>query len=152
MRTAIRSLLPVLLLSTSTAHATPNFPDAVRRILGAVQSPPCSVCHAGGQTGRGTVTTPFGQAMRDRGLVAYDETSLQTALTRMETDKVDSNGDGVPDVDELRAGKDPNLTGSAPELQYGCGVTAGRGHPWTAAPLGLAALVRSLLRRRRLGR
>lgn len=119
--------IATLLLFPLTALATPNFPEAIQRALKATGAPACAICHAGGVTGRGTVTTPFGQAMRDRGLIAGDEGSLSQALTRMETDRVDSNGDGTLDVDELRAGKDPNLEAGQLQVGYGCAVGGGEG-------------------------
>ena len=135
-----------LLLLAMPAQATPNFPGAIQRTLGAAQTPACAICHAGGVTGRGTVTTPFGQAMRARGLVAGDAASLAQALTRMETDKVDSNGDGTPDVDELRAGKDPNLEAGQLQVGYGCALSGGGSD---AAWPALALLVWFAVRRRR---
>jgi MYXO-CTERM domain-containing protein len=136
MRTAVLTL--ALLLPGGAARATPGFPGAVQRILGATQAPPCAVCHAGGQTGLGTVTTPFGLAMRARGLAPGDEASLQTALTRLEADRVDSNGNGVLDVDELRAGSDPNADASHPQPTYGCAVAADpRAAGWPLWLLGL---------------
>jgi hypothetical protein len=138
MRTPV---LMLTLLGTSPALATPSFPGAIQRVLGASQAPACAVCHAGGQTGVGTVTTPFGQAMRARGLMPGDESSLQTALTRMEADKVDSNGNGVTDVDELRAGSDPNADASHPQVTYGCAVAAVRASwGWPLLLLGLVWL------------
>jgi hypothetical protein len=121
----MRTLGPVLALLLGlpvVARATPTFPDAIQRALTAAQAPPCAICHAGGVTGRGTVTTAFGQAIRARGLVANDETSLGKALAQMEADRVDSNGDGVLDVDELRAGEDPNAGAGQVQVAYGCAL------------------------------
>jgi len=115
----------VALACPSVAHATPNFPRAIQARLGAVSAPDCSICHVG-RTGRGTVVSPFGSAMRGNGLMAYDEGSLGRALQTLEADRVDSDGDGILDVDALRAGKDPNPagtgdTGIEPETpEFGC--------------------------------
>jgi hypothetical protein len=137
-------IVPVLLgltISVSAA-ATPNFPAALQQDISAPSAPDCSVCHTDGdQGGLGTVNTPFGKNMRARGLVAFDTSSLQTALTEMETDHVDSAGDCLDDIDELKAGRDPNTadppgtcadggagaaeqpseTPSGPTPTYGCG-------------------------------
>ena len=126
MRPLIRTLILALFLAAPTAAlATPTFPEVIRQTLNASTAPACSVCHAGGETGRGTVTTPFGQAMMARGLSAGDETSLRAALGSMETDKVDSNKNGILDVDELRAGRNPNVDPALPQLGYGCAFIKG---------------------------
>ncbi len=116
-------VMSCVLLGAVPARATPNFPGAVQRFLGASQTPPCSLCHLCGITGRGTVNTPWGVAMRARGLTAYDEPSLSAALASMERDKVDSDGDGVIDVDAVRMGKDPNPSETCEDdtiPRYGC--------------------------------
>ncbi len=133
----------VLLFDESSAFASPVFPGAIQQHLGLTYSPPCSLCHAGGVTGLGTVTTPFGNAMRVRGLVARDIASLDTALDRMASDQVDSNGNGVSDIDELKAGTDPNagVPGAVSPPEFGCRAARGHGElpPWSAAWLAAAA-------------
>jgi hypothetical protein len=144
MRATLVALL--LLLASAPARATPNFPGAIAQDLGA-PTPQCSICHAGGVTGRGTVTTLFGQAMLARGLVANDTASLQTALDKMRADKVDSNGNGILDVDELIAGSDPNATSDHPTTPtYGCSISPGRSLP-VALLLPAALLLCCLLLR-----
>jgi hypothetical protein len=130
------------------ARATPNFPGAIQRDLGASQPPLCSICHLCGTTGRGTVNTPWGMAMRSRGLMAYDEASLATALAAMERDRVDSDGDGVVDVDAVRMGQDPNPSGLCDQEddtipRYGCigRLAAGPPSNGPAAWLLAAALI-----------
>ena len=49
--------------------------------------------------------------MRARGLVAQNLGSLDTALDALAAENTDSDGDGVPDIDELKAGTDPNVGG-----------------------------------------
>lgn len=144
------SILAMLLLLAPPAHATPGFPAAIQRALGPAQAPPCALCHAGGATGRGTVTTPVGQALRARGLQAGDESSLAAALAALERDRVDSDGDGALDVDELRAGADPNRAADLPAVEYGCALSGpGAGG---ALPLLLLALALVLVQRRRTTR
>jgi hypothetical protein len=131
-------MMTTLLLSA--VLGTANFPAA---LAAASQGPlpGCEVCHQGPQS-KGTVTTPFGTAMRQRGLVAYDEASLSAAWAQMAG--VDSDGDGVTDIDELKNGQNPNAssTGSAvPTPDYGCMAAPGA---WT---LGLFSLW--FVRRRR---
>jgi hypothetical protein len=65
---------------------------------------------------------PFGVALQQRGMRASDAVSLRGALDKLAQDEVDSDGNGVPDVTQLRSGLDPN-TGAqlgGPEVEYGC--------------------------------
>jgi hypothetical protein len=143
----------VRLLAAPSASASPVYPDEIQQHLGLTYSPPCSLCHAGGVTGLGTVTTPFGKAMRARGLVARNIAALDTALDRMASDRVDSNGDGISDIDELKAGTDPNAgaPGAVPPPEFGCRAANGHGDLplWSAALLAVAAalIMRSGARR-----
>ncbi|ATB39641.1 hypothetical protein CYFUS_005086 [Cystobacter fuscus] len=147
------SLLGVVLLGATAARATPGFPPVIRTELGLSTQPSCAVCHQGNPA-VGTVTTPFGASLRARGLVFYDDASLRKALTALDTEKVDSDGDGTPDTEELKAGRDPNKSDGAspggepgggnalPDPSYGCGAAPG-------APVGLLLGGLWLLRRRR---
>ena len=119
---------------------TPNFPAAVQTDVGMAQQPNCALCHLGGVGQAGTVTTPFGQSLRARGAVAYDETSLRTALAALAGEMTDSDADGVPDITELKDGTDPNVPagGSAPITpQYGCAMVP---RPMANAPFLLLTL------------
>lgn len=140
----VLTFLGVALASTH-ARATPNFPPAIREDLGLGYEPSCSICHAGGVTERGTVTTPFGRALRERGLVADDTDSLKGALAALEKDGIDSDGDGVPDVEQLREGRDPNGTGERPT--YGCSST--KSDASTGGSLGVVLVAMLLVSRRR---
>jgi MYXO-CTERM domain-containing protein len=113
-------------LSAGRAQATENFPPAIQADLGLAAPPDCSICHVGVQA-RGTVVTAFGTAMRARGLVLRDEASLKQALLRMEGERVDSDGDGTPDIAQLREGRDPNGTGGGGnnDPEYGCSTARG---------------------------
>ncbi|MEO7113033.1 MAG: hypothetical protein ABI183_21525 [Polyangiaceae bacterium] len=104
------AILGLWLLAPRFAFATPNFPPAIQQDLSLAAPPDCSICHTDGdQGGKGTATTPFAVNMRARGLVEFDTTSLSTALNQMETSHVDSTGDCLDDIDELKAGRNPNL-------------------------------------------
>ncbi len=112
----------------------------------------CALCHTNGITGYGTVSTPFGVTLRDRGLTAKAEALLDEILDELEADDVDSDGDGTSDVDELRAGTDPNYNevlglgpDGLPKLSWGCGSQV-------APHLFAAAVLALLLRRRSLHR
>lgn len=127
------------LVGSAAAWASPAYPSVIRTELNLASEPSCNVCHQGGAVGFGTVTTPFGQSLRSRGLVFQNEGSLRTALGAVLSERVDSDGDGTPDTDELTAGRDPNVSDSGdgdpdpdvlPEVTYGCGAAPG-------APVGL---------------
>jgi len=137
----------------SNAHAKDEFPGQIESdVPGVNYQVPCAVCHIKGNTGGSTPITPFALSLRDRGL-SGDRTSLSVALSRLAADGTDSDGDGVGDIDELKAGTDPNSSANADIATvqapgYGCGGTAphGEGGPGAAGALSLAWL---LLRRRR---
>ena len=137
--------LTLLTLGTRSAFATSDFPGAIQSDLGLSYTPPCSYCHTNGITGTGTVQTPFGKTMRGFKLVPGNEASLSAALAQLETSKVDSDGDGISDFDELKEGSDPNQAGGgvvAP-LTYGCRV--GRAGDTGSAPWWVGAAVGAFL-------
>ena len=136
------------ILTAGAARATPTFPRTVARHLGSEATPTCATCHDG-PTRKGTVTTPVGAALRARGLVAHDETSLVKALDTSRADKQDSDGDGAIDVEELRTGASPNVAspsadpGLASE-EAGCQLTPSSrswGHGATAPMILLLAVL-----------
>jgi MYXO-CTERM domain-containing protein len=136
-----------ILLASSVASATSNFPGAIRTKLALTYDPQCALCHTNGITGRGTVTTPFGKAMLARGLVASDETALNTALDKMVADKVDSDLDGTTDIDELKAGTDPN--GNSISVAYGCNASGSTDASAVVLGLAVGGLLLASRRRRR---
>jgi hypothetical protein len=92
-------------LVASVAAATPTFTGVMHTELMMGGPPPgvCAVCHLNGATSSGTVTTPFGRAMRMQGLAANNEASLRSALTALETAGTDRDMDGCSDIAELKA-------------------------------------------------
>lgn len=158
MRTpALLALLAGTFLARAAA-ATPNFPGEIQNHLSLGYQPACAVCHLNGVTGLGTVTTPFGVSMRNRGCVANNTGSLDTALDALSAEMTDSDGDGTGDIAELVAGTDPNVaggsSGSTLTPVYGCGggdllyPTSPSAIAGVLGSLGLAGLVLVARRRR----
>jgi hypothetical protein len=125
---ALATSLALVCAPTVDAHATPNFPPAIQSYVGAASPPDCLVCHNTEAGGIGTVTTTFGLYMISRGLVAYDVSSLQTALSADKAERHASNGNGTDDIDALAKDLDPNVgtSGGASSQSspptYGCNV------------------------------
>lgn len=155
VRTLLRRVLPTsaVLLSSGVAGATRDFPDVIRVHLNLSYQPPCSVCHVKGNTGPGTVQTPFGMSLRAHGMVARDDASLEYALDSLEADGTDSDGDGDTDVAELQSQTDPNTPGNtrlstASDPSFGCGGGEPQGRSSGAAVPGFAAALTSWVLRR----
>ena len=138
---------------SSLARAKSEFPSEIKNSYGLAYDVPCSVCHIKGNVGSATPITPFALSLRARGLTSSNQ-SLSNALSKLQADGVDSDGDGVSDVEELKAGTDPNSSANASivndqEPGYGCGGTAPHGRS-TPGMAGLLGLVWLMLRRRRV--
>jgi hypothetical protein len=155
------TLVTLLCLVAPDAGATPDFPGVVQSYVGAAQPPMCTICHNNRSGGIGTVTTTFGMYMRSRGLVAFDESSLQNALAADRAEMHVSNDQGIDDIDALARGLDPNNPTTADGGEgaqptppaYGCvGSVAGgaRGREWNglAPMLAIAVLLVSRCLRR----
>ena len=138
----------------AVALATPGFPGTIRAHLGLSYQPPCTLCHRSVQGG-GPVVTLFGASLLERGLQAGSDSSLTSALDRLVSDGVDSDGDGVEDVDELLAGTDPSSASASriadkPTLSHGCvGRIAPTGSVGWPALVGVATFVLLVRRSRR---
>ena len=151
-----RALMIVVLVGwPGAAWARKQFPNWIATKLEGPTPPhvpPCSVCHLGGKTSAATIFTPFAWAMRVRGL-GSSQASVDSAIIKVQSDGVDSDGDGVPDAQEIIDGTDPNNAGGATDLQdpqLGCDLGGGARSGTAAASLALAAV--ALVRRRRQNR
>jgi hypothetical protein len=142
------------LIFPSTLMASARFPGQVQSALGLSYQPACSLCHVKGNTGPGTAETPFALSMKARGLQAGGRSSVASALTLLEGDRVDSDGDGITDVDELRKGADPNspdpttLAGRA-DPSYGCGGGSSQGRNEVSGPFPAMLAALAIWARRR---
>src|SRR5215813_2015738 len=113
------------ILIATALLATPNFPGVMQRSLNLTSPPRCTVCHATDSGGSGTVVQPFGVYLLSRGLRAFDEASLRNALLAAAGENHISNGQGVSDIDALKAGLNPNAPagsqgGADLAPAYGC--------------------------------
>lgn len=141
--------MTTLLFLASAALASSSYPAAVEGDQGMPCAPQCTLCHTTNAGGGGTVTSAFGVAMMDRGMAGGSQTNLVlAALASMGTDGVDSDGDGIVDVDELTNGDDPNGGAAFCDTltpTYGCFNTSA-GLSWSLGGVALAAFA---ARRRR---
>jgi hypothetical protein len=149
------SIVLLVVAAPSAAAAMQTYPLDVQAALMLDYAPPCTICHQG-TPGPTTATTAFAVAMQARGLMIFDDAGVAPALAQMQTDMVDSDHNGVTDVDQLEAGDDPNngepIADTSPLTAYGCAARlAPADASWQgAAALGTAlALGLSLTRRRR---
>jgi hypothetical protein len=154
------SILLAMAFFARGAHASTNYPmligAKVKAKTGmAIPAPPCTLCHAGTTGGTGTVVTDFGLAMQDFGARGKDPQSLENALDFAFGQDWDSDGDEVPDLEELASGKDPNdgpgRTNGIPRPQHGCSAARGPARQGGAAAVLGCGLAFFFARRRRSG-
>jgi hypothetical protein len=142
-RLLVASAFGAALVVTAPARASEVFPPEIRQVLELEAEPSCTICHATNSGGLKTVVKPFGIKMQSRGLLYKNLPSLRIALAALEAEGSDVDGDGAPDIDELRDGTDPNVSssGEAPLVpDYGCSLGPNRhrkGVDWAALSLGL---------------
>jgi hypothetical protein len=126
--------LAAVLLAALGARASAGYPTAIVEHLAIFYSPPCSLCHVEGKTGPGTAETPFARSVRAHGLEGGDVRLVGIALDALARDGIDSDRDGVTDIQELLAGTDPNVKGGQSiqvrqDPESGCSST-GAGCGW----------------------
>ena len=131
--------LAVVVTSTA-ALATPSFPAVLQDELKLTTTPACAVCHAGGLTVRGTITTDLGAALLSRGMVAYDEAKLRTAIQALVAEK-------NPAMLAFTGGGGTSPT-TVQGPEYGCRVADVRG-AGDLALIAAAAIAGLLVARRR---
>jgi hypothetical protein len=151
-------------LTPSLARASKTYPLVLKEELGLDYEPECTICHTTKDGGNKTVTKPFGRALVQLGLVAGSNQSLRNTLALAEG--LDSDGDTVSDLDELKAGRDPNIQQpiadggrlpppplQPPILRTGCSVGGWRGNaPSDGVSAALVAIALAARRRARRAR
>jgi hypothetical protein len=131
------------LFGARPACARDQLPAEIARDLSLPYTPSCALCHSA-RTRGGPADTPFGTSMRTYGLSASAD-SVGPALAGLARDHVDSDGDGVGDIDELLRESDPNRGEAGCE----CSIAgAPRARPVVATAIAAFALSACARRRR----
>lgn len=115
-----------IFFSSARARASDPFPGAVRDDLDMPCLPTCFLCHITNPGEAGSAQQPFADSMVNAaGIPSPGDTNWVTAGLAALGD-TDTDVDGMSDIDELKAGRDPNVKGEgdicAPEVKYGCGA------------------------------
>jgi hypothetical protein len=134
------------------ASATPGFREVVQDHLALACTPQCILCHRTNAGGGGPeLDKAFARALRDEPpvderLYPYDDFSVGTALDWAADTRLDADGNGVADVDELADGVYPGTDrrfcgeGAIEGPRYGCGARLSPRGSVGGSVGGLAAL------------
>ncbi len=113
------TLATSVLLASGNLWASMAFPEAIQKELGLAEVPPpapgCRICHRDDNGMLKTVTKPFGQRMMQEGATATSVPKMLDALRAVDAMGFDSDGDTIPDVEELRLGTNPNAKNAIPQ-------------------------------------
>lgn len=152
--------LGALGLSSSLALASPNYPGIIndQRSTDCDTETRCLICHTSAAGGEGTAVRPFAVTLAGLGLTQGKAgRQLAMALQALPAD-VDSDADGITDVDELQVCMNPSGEELGPGPGFGCNARlapARRDGELVARIVSgatLLALGLSIARRRAVGR
>ena len=121
------------LAGTERARALPDYPKYLQSAADAPCLPHCNLCHRDDNAGSGTVDRPFGKSLQQVGhLGGGGKSDVTRSVGEIRTQKTDSDGDGVSDIDELSAGEDPNYAGDGSLCgpRVGCSAASTRAQSW----------------------
>lgn len=156
-RVAIQTVtLACCVLVPAYARAESAYPGNIQAELQLSYTPACTLCHAT-TSGGGPVVTKFAQTMVSYGLTG-NTSSFKTAISQLEKNNPDSDGDGISDIEALKQAIDPSTgqeqpNAKVPEEKYGCGARIAPGATRAPVASALVALVAGVaLMRRRRGR
>lgn len=145
----------LLLVLPRSALAKPEFVEPLQEATDAPCLPQCNICHSS-VSGGGEPVQPFVESLESVAGEVESEEAIRWAVAQLEQQNIDSDGDGVGDIEEIRQGDDPNYAGDAlicqPEVGCGAHIAPTTTHsPWrlNATLASLALLVGVRLRRRR---
>lgn len=144
--------------SAGEARASAEYPAAIRDKAQLMYTPACTLCHAEIDGSDGVIATDFARTLWALGMRGRSVLSLEIALDKVRARRWDTDGDGVTDIDELIASRDPSgpALSNDPGPEHGCSIASldGLGARDIVAPYALfaATFVASRLRRRRATR
>lgn len=132
----------------TNAFASSPYPEIVADELNMGCVPSCTICHIDNTGGFGSARKDFGLAIQAVGLEANEEDELAGYLRMLEDAASDVDGDGTPDIEELRAASDPNIPGDKSVCgqgpRYGCGARIAE-HPTDAGGAASASMLAAIL-------
>jgi hypothetical protein len=103
-----------VLALAAPAAASKEYPDVIKRALSLKSLPVagdgCQLCHKDDNGGLHTINKRFATTLEGFGLTSGDPNSLIGALRLDQEQGSDSDGDGIPDIEELQAGTNPNVS------------------------------------------
>ncbi len=148
-------------LASTRAHATAEYPSVIVSHLaitctdGGTATPDCVICHQNDNGGLGTATRPLGAWMKANGLGAFQDSKLNTLLDQAKADNLDSNCDGVPDIQQLESCDWPALetmgtvscgdAGATLTVLYGCSAAPTAPQTTSSDPLPASAAIGTTL-------
>jgi MYXO-CTERM domain-containing protein len=116
----------LLLLASSPASASPAYPALVKGYFKLSEAPACTLCHQTEAGGYATLNKSVGKYLGTTlGLVPKLAEADLNRILQQWGDRQDSDSDKAADIDELKAGTDPNDASDKPSGGGGAGGAGG---------------------------